>query len=180
MTLKQKLTIAILAIANGAVILTLATLLRPFDASDSPLPTPELEFPEAGALPQGECQWEAAQMLAQSGLGGTVMLTSDGSLCFEITYSLPPDETVDEAAQLVWTAFDVALALQEQGCEFTWVKATVLAIQPDARGEAEGDQSGALISASVGTDDLLAFGAGELSEEEFSGRVTYATFRLPR
>ena len=180
MTFRQKRIVAILAIANVAVILILATLLlRPFDASDSPLPTPELWPSEVDAPPQEDCQWEAAQMLAQTGSAGTVALTPDGSLCFEITRSLLPDETADEAAQLVWVAFDVALALQERECEFTWVEITVLAVRLNANGQAQDDQSDARIGASVSADDLAAFGAGELGEDEFIERVTYSTSPLP-
>lgn len=107
-------------------------------------------------------------MLAQAGLGGTVVLTSDGLLRFEIVYSLPPGETADEAAQLVWIAFDVALALQERVDEchsFTQVEATILA---------QSSQTNTQISASVSAADLVAFGAGELSEDEFIERVAYS------
>ena len=109
-------------------------------------------------------------MLAQAGLGGTVVLIPDGLLRFEIVYSLPPGETADEAAQLVWVAFDVALTLREQnedGCgSLTRVEVTILA---------QGSQADTQISASVSTADLEAFGAGELSEDEFIERVAYTT-----
>jgi len=171
MTSRQKLTVAILAMANGVVILILAALvLRPFDAGDSPLPTSVLWPAGAQAGQQEDCRWEAAQMLAQAGLGGTVALTPDDLLRLEIAHSLQPGETIGEATQLVWLAFDVALALQERACEFTWVEIAILARR---------DQSDTLISASVSAEDLVAFGAGELSEDEFIERVIYTTSQSP-
>lgn len=174
MTSRQKLIVAILAIANVIIILILATLaLRPSSTDTAPLPTPTIGTGAAmpsPMLPQEDCRWDAAQMLAQAGLGGTAALNPDGSLCLEITHSLPPGEITGEAAQLVWVAFDVALALQEQDCEFDRVEVTVLA----ARLNALGGQPGTRISASVGADDLAAFGAGELREDELIERVTYS------
>ena len=107
-------------------------------------------------------------MLAQVGLGGTVVLTPDGLLRFEIVYPLPPGETDDEAAQLVWIAFDVALTLRERdSCgSLTRVEVTIIA---------QSSQADTQISASVSAADLEAFGVGELSEDEFIERVAYST-----
>jgi len=134
--------------------------------------------------------------LAQAGLGGTVALIPDGSLRFEIASILAPGQTADEAAQSVWTAFDVALALQEQKSEcatFTQIEVTILAVRPSpstrppsvppnlggevgrtgAHDEAHSSQTNTQISASVSAADLVAFSVGELSEEAFIERVTY-------
>jgi len=180
MTLRQKLIIGILAITNAVVILALAALLlRPFDSGTSSLPpstlgpggltepvrTPRPERP-TGVPPQEDCRWAAAQMLAQAGLAGTTTLHPNGSLRFEIARSLAPGEGAGAAAQLIWVAFDVALALQQRDCEFTQVEVAILA---------RGDQSNIRIEASVGAADLAAFGASELSEDEFIERVTYIT-----
>jgi hypothetical protein len=85
----------------------------------------------------------------------------------------------EEAAQLVWTVFDVALALdelagsggQEAGSKnedtnasFTQVEVTILA---------QGIQTDTQVSATVSAADLAVFGAGELSEDEFIERVVY-------
>ena len=122
--------------------------------------------------------------MAQAGLGGTVTLTSGNSLRFEITQSLshPVTQSPNEAAQSVWTAFDVALALQEQEDEcatFTQVEVTILAVRLNAHDEAHSGQTDAFSSwqiyASVSAADLEAFSAGELSENEFIERVTYTT-----
>jgi hypothetical protein len=99
-------------------------------------------------------------------LAGTVTLTGDGSLDFDITYPLAPGQVVDEAAEAVWTAFEVALALREYRCAtFARVEVTVLA---------HGGQSDTQFDASVSAADLLAYSAGELGAEGFIERVTYA------
>ncbi len=98
-------------------------------------------------------------------------LTPGGPLRFEIAYSLAPGQTADEAAQLVWAALDVALALDEGECgSFTQVEVTILA---------RGVQADTQVNASVSAADLVAFGAGELSEDEFVERVVYTTTALP-
>jgi len=142
------------------------------------------------------CQWKAAQLLAQAGLCGIVTLSPDGSLRFEIVPGssaptaavgppLAPGETADEAkqlddaAQLVWVAFDVVLATQEQEdkCNpFTQVEVTILAHSSQVTTRRP-QRSG--VSASVSAVDLLAFNAGELSEVEFIERVTYTITPLP-
>jgi hypothetical protein len=62
-------------------------------------------------------------------------------------------------------AFDVALALVEEDCDlFTQIEVVVLA---------QGSQTITHISARVSTADLVAFNAGELTEDEFTQRVTY-------
>jgi hypothetical protein len=78
---------------------------------------------------------------------------------------------VDEAAQSVWTAFDVALALQtrvqetEGACTaFTEVQVTILV---------RSEQTNTQIRADVSASDLMAYDAGELSEDAFIERVTY-------
>jgi hypothetical protein len=114
-------------------------------------------------------------------MGGTVTLIPGGPLRFEITHPLAPGQTAPEnvnedinnAAQSVWTAFDVALALQEQQDEcatFTQIEITTLA---------RNDQTNMQISASVSAADLAAFSAGELGEEAFIERVTYDVIRKP-
>jgi hypothetical protein len=194
MTTKRKLIVAALATANCIVILVMVILItRSLDATPPSLHTPTLtgdptepdqttSTPSSSAKLTGEaprpqtltpvassletCQWKAAQLLAQTGLRGAVTLTPDGLLRFDITY-LPA--TAGEAAQLVWTAFDVALALIESECSpFTRVQVTVQGDQPDLR-----------ISASVSAADLAAFGAGELSENEFIECVIYITSGNP-
>jgi hypothetical protein len=184
MTPKQKRIIGILAIANVVVILTMVGLVtHPTGTSAprvSPSSTPILPLPTCHALPNPTAVWQTTRLLAQAGLGGTVTLTPGGSLRFDIvapdgivqTASIPENEgAVDEAAQSVWTAFDVALALQtrvqetEGACTaFTEVQVTILV---------RGEQTNTQIRASVSASDLMAYDAGELSEDAFVERVTY-------
>ena len=160
MSPKQKRIVGFLAIANVIVILILVALAtRPSPTTHAHTPTPPHTCPPT--LPPGDCQWLATQLLAQAGLGGTVMLATDGSLNLTISYPLAPNQTVDDAAQAVWIAFDVALALHEQECPaFTQVQVTILAHDTQ-------------INASVSTADLVAFSADELSQDEFIEHVTF-------
>ena len=157
---KQKRIVGILVITNVVVILILVALTtRQTPSSRAHIPIPIR--PPRPTLPPDDCQWQATQLLAQAGLGGTVMLTTNEALAFEITYPLTPGQTADDAAQETWTAFDIALALHEQGCpSFTRVEVTILAHHSQ-------------INVSVSTSDLIAFDADELSQDNFIERVTY-------
>jgi hypothetical protein len=164
MTQRQKRIITLLAVANIVVILALLSLVtQPSGTGPSALPTPH-----SPSAPRQTCQWHATQLLARAGLGGTVTLTPDGPLRFEIAYPLAPGQTADEAAQAAWAAFEVALTLQEAEDEcasFTQVEVMILA--QDHRTDAQ-------INVSVSGADLMAFDAGELSEDQFIERVSYS------
>jgi len=189
MTSRQKRIVAILAMANIVVMLALIGLVTR-GSGTGPSPRPSYQTPTPL---QEACQRQAVQLLADAGLGGTVTLAPQGtdsvpstpewSLRFHIAYPLAPGEMVNadtggasadverssEAAQSVWTAFDVALALQEQDAQcaiFSQVDVTVLV---------QDSQTGTRISASARTADLVSFHAGELSEDDFIDRVTYVT-----
>lgn len=192
MTPRQKAIVAALAAANVVVILSLVIVItRPLEETgpaapllpteaDSltlspPAPTarPEETTPTAGgtgqALDPDSCQWQAAQRLAQAGLGGVVTLTPGGTLRFDVVYALPPGQTAEDAAQLVWLVFDVVLALKDDdrrdACEsLDRVSLTVLVT---------GDRIDTRISASVDAADLWALGSGELDEAQFIERVDY-------
>jgi hypothetical protein len=169
MTSKQKRIIAILATANVIAVVVLTVLVARLHSTDTSLPSSS----HTPTLFQDSCQWKVTHMLAQAGLGGTVALTSDGSLRFEIVHPLQPGATADDVAQLVWLAFDVALAAQEQGDEcsrFTQVEVAILV---------QSDQADTQIQASVSAADLAAFGAGELTETEFIERVAYTVTPVP-
>ncbi len=166
MTPKQKRIVAALAIADLVIISGLAALMMYMArVTTPPLPTPGLiAATMPGSLPHPAdetCQWQAAQQMVHAGLNGSVTLNPDGTLHFEIAATLAPDQTTDEAAQLFWTAFDVALALGED-CAFTQVEVTIR-IQDSAT----------VLHASVAAADLAAYGAGTLTGDEFIGRVTY-------
>jgi hypothetical protein len=185
MTFKQKRIIAILAIANVVVILTLVGLMaHPTGTSTSSSlssPTPIPPQSTCPALPHHTAIQQATHLLAQAGVGGMVTLAPNGSLSFDI---VAPDgigraattsetaSAVDDAAQSVWTAFDIALALNDLGQEteggvcpaFIQVEVTILV---------RGDQTDTQIRAHVSLSDLMAYDAGELSEDAFIERVTY-------
>ena len=112
----------------------------------------------------------AAQMLAQASLGGAVTWLPDGSLRFEIAYSAPPGQTPDDAAQLVWNAFDIALALHERKCAFSSTEVVI----------SDRDRLHRQLNARVSVEDLAALGAGKLSENRFIERVTYTISQLPQ
>ncbi len=166
MTGKQKALIAALAVADLAVVLGLALVMlnsRPV----TPEPPP--------ALPP-TCRWEAARLLAQAGVGGTTA-TTGGMLRFDLAVPLAPrveiTTGVEQAAQTVWTAFDVALALhgREECAAFEGVSVAVAVV--------DGGRTVGHIAAQVPTAALLAFDRGTLSEEDFIGLVTYSAAVTP-
>ena len=163
MAQKQKRLLIAVAIFAGGLTLTLTVLAQCAPGPGGlPSPMPSALLP----TPNRECQQKGAQLLAQAGLAGTVTLTSGGVLHLEVPCTLAPSQTVEDAAQLVWTAFDVALAMQNQDecVPLTHVAVTILP---------QGGQADARIDANVSAADLAAFGAGSLSEEAFIDRVTY-------
>ncbi len=179
MTPRQKRIVTALAVVTIVVIVALVLLVTlSLRAIPPSIPASSLEtstphesslladeaLTAAASLPAG-CQWRAAQLMAEAGLGGTVALSPDGILRFDVVYPLALDQPIDEAAQATWLVFDVALALVGDGCDtFSQVEVAI---------RARNDQGDVLINASVSAPDLIAFGAGELTEDEFIHRVTY-------
>ncbi len=174
MTLRQKRIIAALAIANGAVILAMILfVVRSPKATGSANTSPAST---SSSLALDECEWRAAQLLAQADLGGTVELTSDGMLRFKLFYKLAPAQAPDVAAQQVWAAFDIALALESENCAFSQVEVSVMALRPHEEGLG---QRGLYVEALVSAADLTAFGTGELSEGALIDQVVYKSMPLP-
>ncbi len=212
MTPKQKGIIAILTTANIIVLLTLAIFMTrppagrgqgsripedriPTGEADllltpSPFPSPPRPLAYTVTPGQQACQWRATRLLAQAGLCGTPTLLPGGSLRFELTHRLPRSQTIDQAAQSVWTAFDVALTLrdQEDACAtFTDVEAIIVVHDGE---HSQGTESATdtewgaptpigQIYASVRAADLVAFSEGKLSEDEFIERVIYTITETP-
>jgi hypothetical protein len=188
MTKRQQLVIAVLATANGlaiaAVILWVAATLRapaPSSARSvsptSPPPTIPLIKPPPSLVeinPPEPCEWRAAELLADTGLAGTVVHTQSPSqtLRFDIRNPALADLGSDDPAQLVWLAFDVAVVLKrtEECRAVQHVAVNVLVPR------AEGSQR---IVASVDTVDLMAFYEGELVEARFIERVAYWSSTAP-
>jgi hypothetical protein len=181
MSQSQKRLVIALAVATVVVIVALAWYVTSsLEALSAPHESPvrRTEAP-AGARspqltddasatvpsPQNACHWQAAQLMAEAGLGGTVALTPGGVLRLDVIHTLAPGEPVDAAAQRVWIAFDVALALTEGGCgDFSQVDVSILV---------QGSEGNARIDASVSAADLIAYGIGGLSEDELIHRVVY-------
>ncbi len=165
MTPKQTRIIAVLALADIAIIAGLIALMAYMaHITALPMPTTHINAPVSAvpANPADEtCQWQAAQRLTEAGLGGSVALTADGVLRFGIVATLAPGQAAADAAQLIWTAFDVALAMPD-ACVFDRIEVTVH-IQDTAT----------TLHAGVSVADLAAYSAGTLSEGEFIDRVTY-------
>jgi hypothetical protein len=204
MTRKQKRIVAALALANVLIILALAVLVTRISGDREPHRprSGEAPFPGPGTLPSAEPRtgpqgagqasagsdsggttrageaWQATQLLAQAGLGGTVTLNSEGTLYVEIASPYVPGQTADEVAQLAWVVFDVALALSTSSGQAldtgdgrdSFNQVAVSITSPADRG---GSPAPWRIHASVSMVDLQAFSTGELSEDEFVERVTY-------
>lgn len=105
-------------------------------------------------------------MMAQTGLMGSVTFTPGATLQFHITHPLRADQRPDTAAQAVWDAFDIALALQQQArcTDFTQIEVIIQARTP---------LTDTLIRALVPSVDLRAYASGTMSETTFIERVTY-------
>lgn len=187
MTAKQKLIIGFLTGANCLVILALvmtvtgtaATPDSPTSRQDENERTPSARE----AASEETCQWQAAQLLAQSGLTGGVVWQSSGRLQFDISSPIAPGQEIDEVAQGVWQAFDIAL-IMERGCPETPLKQVAVTIsavevpdEPPAGSVAEDaarlNQVIGVVSAWVEMADLMAFESGDLSDDEFLERVVY-------
>ena len=187
MTAKQKLIIGCLTGANCIVILALVmTVTGTAAISESPSSGQaecERTPPAREASSEKTCQWQATQLLAQSGLAGAVVWRSSGQLQFNISSPVTPGQEIDEVAQAVWQAFDIAL-IMEQRCPETplnevavTISAVEVPIEPPAGSTAEDtaqiNQVVGVVSAWVEMVDMIAFDSGQLSDDEFLERVIY-------
>lgn len=168
MTPRQKRIIGVLAVANGVIVLTLILFATRLSGGISSvlLPTPVPTYPSE-ALSSQECQQRALRMVSQAGLGGTATVIPGESLWLNLVYPMAPGDDLDDAAQQVWTAFDIATALTEERCDI--VSRVEVQIEPRPQG-AEGLTR---LRASVDVAHLKAFYSGELTENEFIDRVQY-------
>ena len=179
MSESQKRLVIILTVSAVVVIVALAWYVTSSLNALPPAPpttvgqtegltrSPQLtaQAPTIDPSPLDACQWQAAQLMAEAELGGTVALAPGGALRFDIVHTPPPGEPVDVAAQQVWEVFDIALILAEGECgDFTQVDVSVLA---------QGSEGDTRIDASASASDLIAYGAGGLSEDELIRRVDY-------
>jgi hypothetical protein len=161
MTSRQKCIVGVLAVANGAVILALVVVLTRLSPATSATSLPSSVPPG----PSDACERRVVQLLSQAGLSGTAGFISGETLRLDLVYPIPQDQAAEEAAQQVWTAFDIATALSQGQCgDFFHVTVVV---------ETQGAQNSLRIRADVDRTDLEAFQNGELSESDFIDRVHY-------
>jgi len=170
MTLQQRRLILLLASANviflGALLLVATSsggLSFPLSA---PTPVPTYRPPARLA---SACRERAVQMIADSGLTGTVLL-KDQTLHLDLVYRLTEGQPPEDAAQQAWTAFDIALGLADGGCEgFSRIETVI---------ETQHGPERLRIYASIDLANLKAYHAGELSEQAFIERVEYRVERM--
>lgn len=110
-----------------------------------------------------DCFQEPTTQLAQAGLAGQFALRSDGTLAVEMW--LPAHWPADQAAQAVWAAFD-AVAAMPAACPYQQLEVLV-------------SVQGARLRASVSATALLAWAAGEMSDDELIDHVLYVQEPLP-
>jgi hypothetical protein len=168
MTPRQKRIIGVLVVTNGVIILGLVLFITRFSgsASSALLPTPVPTYPP-GSLSSQECQQRAAEIMSQAGLSGAATVIPGGALQLDLVYRDTAAESLGNAAQQVWEAFDIATALTEDRCAmFSRVE-----IRINVRSRS--DQKLGQIRAAVPATHLKAFHNGSLSESEFIDQVTY-------
>jgi len=135
MTRKQLLLLMGLLVGNLAICALLVFIIqsnRPLTAAelaatlaalptDTPMPTPT-STPWPTPVPPSEkslvCQREAADALYRLGLAGSVHVASGNRLDIHLHSRAPAVERFADAREEVWMAFELALALQEEGCAF--------------------------------------------------------------
>lgn len=133
MTRKQWLYLLALLLGNLAICALLASLIQsthpPSTAelaatlaalptqTPTPAPTPT---PWPTPIPPTDlslvCQREAGQVLNRLGLAGSIHVAPAGRLDITLHSRAPAVERFADAKEDVWTAFEIALALQEGGC----------------------------------------------------------------
>jgi hypothetical protein len=155
-----------LVVANAALVLALIAFMSPSWSSGPGTASPSAAHADlAEALSPEECQQRAVQMLWRAGLGGTASFALGETLQLDLVYPVAQGESVQLAAQQVWTAFDIALALSEGGCDIFSRIAVV--VQPQR------DETPTQFRAWVDKADLQALDSAEISEDEFIDRVQY-------
>lgn len=168
MTLRQKRIIGVLAITNVIFILSLVLVITPFSGSgpSALLPTPVPTY-RPGSLSSQACQQRATEMMSRVGLSGAAAVIPGESLQLDLVYQDTAGESLDNAAQQVWKAFDIAIALTEDRC------ATISRVEVQIKVRSRSDQELGHIRAAVHVAHLKAFHKGDLSESEFIDQVTY-------
>jgi len=99
-------------------------------------------------------------------MAGTADVLPNGTLKFSITYPLTNSQTVTDAAQIVWNAFDIALALQKDSAcmPLTRVRVAIYAHTP---------AENTVLTAEVQMQAILDLADGTADEEDFINHVKY-------
>jgi len=170
MTRQQKRIIILLAAANtvflGALLVALTGYNEPNLAFGVPTPVPTYDAPTRLAP---ACRRQAVEMLSSAGVTGMAALT-DQTLRFDLVHRVTPDRPAQYAPQHAWTAFDVALALADAGCQ--GFRRTEIVIQTQDGRERH------RIHVNADIADLRAHRLGELSELALIDHVQYRVERL--
>ncbi|MFZ5919138.1 MAG: hypothetical protein ACOYZ7_19565 [Chloroflexota bacterium] len=181
MTRKQLFTLLGLLLGNLAVCALLVVLVlsnRPLTFAElaatlaalpterpTPLPSPT---PWPTPIPPSEqslvCQREAGDRLYALGLAGSVHVAANGRLDLALYSRLPAVNRFADAAQEMWAAFELALALQEAGCDlYDQVQVWVL----DSRWDPPRPQ----VTVLAQIDDLRAWQQGRIIDAELVARL---------
>ncbi len=150
MNLRRYRAVSLILFALAATVWLAATVAIRFLPVSSPVPLAQ------------DCARGVAERLAQAGLTGWAELRPGGTLAVEV---VPPRGCPDDqAAQLLWAAFDAAASMPP-GCSYRQVEATVLT------------PAGVRLHAQAAEADLSAWAVGALDDADLAGRVLY--FREP-
>ncbi|NLE44737.1 MAG: hypothetical protein GX620_08450 [Chloroflexi bacterium] len=105
-------------------------------------------------------------MMADAGLNGAVRRIESG-IDFRVRHALTSTQTIDGAAQCIWTLFDVVASLTEAGhCDGVVDVAVTISVT--------GPRDETTIEAYVMLSDLMDFHRQVLNEGEFIDRVDYS------
>jgi hypothetical protein len=149
-------------LTNAELAATLAAL-----PTDTPTPT-ATPTPWPTPIPPSEkslvCQREAGDALYRQGLAGVVHVAPSGRLDLYLHSRAPAVERFADAKEEVWTAFELALALQMEGCAlFDQLQVTIL----DTRWDPPRPQ----VKVLAWLDDLKAWQQGRLIDAELVARL---------
>jgi hypothetical protein len=127
----------------------------------TPTPWPTLIPPSEASL---ACQREAGDALHALGLAGTVHVALNGGLNLTLHSRAPAVDRFAHAQEDVWAAFEIALYLQDKGCDlYDRLRVTVL----DTRWEPPRAQ----VTVLAQMNDLEAWQAGRIIDAELIARL---------
>jgi acylphosphatase len=181
MTRKQLLLLLGLFLGNLTICALLVFLIqsnRPLTSAElaatvaalpthTPTPTPT-STPWPTPVPATEssllCQRQAGDALFNLGLAGSVHVAPNGRLDVYIHGRAPAVDRFAHAQEEVWTAFEIVLALQDQGCgTFEQMQVAVL--------DTRWNPPRARVKVQAQLDDLIAWKQGRIIDAELMARL---------